>query len=126
MEIVASWAQCLALQRSADLLRTRVEVTVEGQNRELMSSMAASAQQQLHLSELAEGFSVGAITYYSLGLLGYVLKATDKVVGLPMPVEVLVGGSVPMVAVFMWFSIHKSKNTLLLMHGSKPNGNGKH
>ena len=44
---------------------------MEGQNRELMSSMAASSRQQLHLSELAEGFSVGAITYYSLGLLGY-------------------------------------------------------
>lgn len=54
----------------------------------------------------------------------YVLKATDKMFGLPVPYEVLVGGSVPMVAVFMWFSIHKSKNTLLLMHGGKA-GNGK-
>ena len=71
--------KCDALDRSAKLLRTRVEVAVEGQNRDLMASLAASAEQQLHFQELAEGFSVGAITYYSIGFMGYLLKATDKV-----------------------------------------------
>ena len=34
---------------------------------------------QLHFTELAEGFSVGAITYYTIGLNAYLLKAVDKV-----------------------------------------------
>jgi hypothetical protein len=37
-----------------------------------------------------------------------------------LKVEILLGALVPVIGVGMWFTIHKWKNTLLLMHGSKP------
>ena len=40
-----------------------------------------------------------AITYYSTGVLGYVCKAADKLGLLPVPQELALGMSVPLIAV---------------------------
>jgi hypothetical protein len=51
-----------------------------------------------------------------------------QAVGLPLPIEMMLGGMVPIVGLAMWSIIHKSKKALLLMHGSKTeetNGNRK-
>jgi len=61
------------------LLRTRIETHIENQNARLLTSMDRSAQMQLRLQHLVEGLSAVAISYYALGLLGYVLKALEKV-----------------------------------------------
>ena len=39
--------------------------------------------------------------------------------GLPIPLEMVIGGMVPVVGIGMWTVIHKSKGALMLMHGSK-------
>lgn len=65
------------VSRAADLLRTRVDLALEQQNQALLSSMERRARLQVRLQEVVESFSVVAITYYLLGILGYVFKGID-------------------------------------------------
>jgi uncharacterized membrane-anchored protein len=45
------------------LLRTRVEITRERQNQQLLTSMDRCARLQLRLQQAVEGLSVAAISY---------------------------------------------------------------
>ena len=62
------------LARAANLLRTRVDVEIERQNRDLLQSMNERTRLQLRLQQTVEGLSVAAISYYIVGLIAYVLK----------------------------------------------------
>ena len=53
--------------------------------------------------------SVVAITYYTTGVLGYPLKALDKLHMLPVPLEVALGMSVPLIAVGVYGFLHQMK-----------------
>jgi uncharacterized membrane-anchored protein len=57
--------------RIADLLRTKVDVAISVQNRSLLESMDKRADLQLRLQKTVEGLSVVAISYYAVGLVGY-------------------------------------------------------
>ncbi|MDE2517462.1 MAG: DUF3422 domain-containing protein [Rhodospirillales bacterium] len=61
------------LARGANLLRTRVDVAIEQQNRDLLRSMNARTALQLRLQHTVEGLSIAAISYYVLALIGHVL-----------------------------------------------------
>lgn len=61
------------IARTSQLLNTRVEVAAEVTNQNLLASMDRRATLQLRLQQAVEGFSVVAISYYLVGLLGYVL-----------------------------------------------------
>ena len=52
--------------RAANLLRTRVDIKLEGQNRDLLASMDRRARLQMRLQQTVEGLSVAAITYYAI------------------------------------------------------------
>jgi uncharacterized membrane-anchored protein len=56
------------LARAAQLLRTRVDVALEQQNRSLLEAMNERARTQLRLQQTVEGLSVAAITYYVASL----------------------------------------------------------
>ncbi len=60
--------------RAAELLRTRVDVERSAQNQKLLESMDRRADLQLRLQETVEGFSVVAISYYAVSLLGYLVE----------------------------------------------------
>ncbi len=62
-------AAALRVDRVSALLRTRVDVAVEGQNSALLNSMNERAAAQLRLQQTVEGLSVFAIAYYLTGLL---------------------------------------------------------
>ena len=62
------------LARAANLLRTRVDVEIERQNRDLLHSMNERTRLQLRLQQTVEGLSVAAISYYIVGLISYMLK----------------------------------------------------
>lgn len=59
--------------RASDLLRTRVDVERSAQNQDVLASMDRRADLQLKLQRTVEGFSVAAISYYSVNLLGYLI-----------------------------------------------------
>lgn len=68
--------------RAATLLRTRIDVALEEQNREVLASMNRRSAQQLRLQETVEGFSVVAISYYAVGLAALLLAPLAKLAGL--------------------------------------------
>lgn len=86
-----------------DLLRTRVGIVQELQNRRILESMNARAAQQLRLQLAVEGLSVAAISYYLVGLLGYAGKAA-KAAGLPINPDLALGVLVPVVAAGVWLA----------------------
>jgi uncharacterized membrane-anchored protein len=89
-----------------DLLRTRVSIVQETQNRQILQSMDRRAAQQLRLQQAVEGLSVAAISYYVVGLLGYAGKAA-KGLGLPVNPDVLTGALVPIVAGAVWLGLRR-------------------
>ncbi|MDE2165915.1 MAG: DUF3422 domain-containing protein [Alphaproteobacteria bacterium] len=56
--------------RASDMLRTRIDVTLAAQNRDLLLSMNRRARLQLRLQQTVEFLSIAAITYYGAGLVG--------------------------------------------------------
>lgn len=86
------------------LLRTRVGIRQERQNSQILESMNTRAAQQLRLQQAVEGLSVAAISYYLVGLLGYLLKGA-KAAGLPVDTELATGAAVPVLALGVWMGL---------------------
>lgn len=97
--------------RANNLLRTRVDILLEAQNRDLLASMDRRVKLQLRLQQTVEGLSVAAITYYSVGLLGYLFKAV-KDAGVPINDRLATGVSVPVVLAVIWLAMHRVKKAL--------------
>ncbi len=97
--------------RIGSLLRARVEVGLEQQNRDLLNSMNERARIQVKLQETVEGLSVVAISYYAVGLAGYLFKAADSG-GLPVNVGLMTGLSVPVIAGLVWYGVRKARRAV--------------
>ncbi|OYO29835.1 DUF3422 family protein [Janthinobacterium sp. PC23-8] len=104
-------AMAQRIANTNDLLRTRVGIVQELQNRQILQSMNARAAQQLQLQQAVEGLSVAAISYYVIGLFSYTGKAA-KVMGLPVNPEILVGALVPFVAAGVWLGLRRMHHKL--------------
>jgi len=97
--------------RASDLLRTRVDVALEEQNRDLLESMDRRARVQLRLQETVEGLSVVAISYYLLGLVSYAAKSI-KAAGAPINTDITTGLSLPIVIGVIWFGMRRLRRAL--------------
>lgn len=97
--------------RLTSLLRARVEVSLQEQNRRLLQSMDRRARLQLRLQETVEGLSVIAIGYYGVGLVGYALKGLEKA-GLPIDATIGMAISAPFVVGLTWFLLKRIKRRL--------------
>jgi uncharacterized membrane-anchored protein len=89
-----------------DLLRTRVGIVQEQQNRKILQSMNTRAAQQLRLQQAVEGLSVAAITYYVAGLFQYAGKGL-KAVGVQINPELVTGLLIPIIAGAVWFGLRR-------------------
>ncbi|PWU70868.1 DUF3422 domain-containing protein [Ochrobactrum sp. POC9] len=98
------------LARSTSLLRSWIDVELERLNANLLNSMDRRAQLQLRLQQTVEGLSVAAISYYVVGLVGYVLKSASSLGFHPLPPEVLTGLTVPLVVLGIWFLVRHIRN----------------
>jgi uncharacterized membrane-anchored protein len=99
--------------QASALLATRVGIAREQQNQALLASMDRRAKLQLRLQQTVEGLSIAAIVYYVAGLIGYVAKAI-KGVGAPVDPDVVVGVSIPVVAVLMIWTVRRMRRKLKL------------
>src|SRR5579872_1775320 len=82
--------------RASDMLRTRIDVTLAAQNRDLLLSMNRRARLQLRLQQTVEFFSIAAITYYGAGLVGDVAHGA-AVLGFRVDEPLAVAISVPVI-----------------------------
>jgi len=103
----------LKLSRAADLLRTRVEVEMAVQNRNLLDSMNTRTRQQLRLQQTVEGLSVAAISYYIVGLFYYVAQAAKGHLPEGFQPQVVTGMFVPFAVLFVWWTVRhiRSRNS---------------
>jgi uncharacterized membrane-anchored protein len=99
------------ISRATRLLATRVQVTAEEQNASLLESMNTRARTQLRLQQTVEGLSVVALSYYVLGILGYVFKGI-KEAGAPIDPNIAVAVlAIPTIGV-VWLFMQRVKATL--------------
>ncbi|WP_334175931.1 DUF3422 domain-containing protein [Pseudoxanthobacter sp.] len=92
------------LARAANLLRTRVDVELERQNRDLLHSMNLRGRLQLRLQQTVEGLSVAAISYYVVSLIAKVAEGLHAE-GLPVAPELTTALSVPAVVLAIWWVV---------------------
>ena len=100
------------LSRADSLLRTRVTMTQERNNAEILVSLNQRAAVQLRLQQTVEGFSTVAISYYLLGLSNYLFKSLDKL-GFPVNVDIASGIAIPVVIVTVWFGVRRIRHSLV-------------
>jgi uncharacterized membrane-anchored protein len=94
------------LARAANLLRTRVDVELERQNRDLLRSMNERTRLQLRLQATVEGLSVAAISYYVVGLFGYVVKGLHDQ-GAPVDISLATALFVPVAVAAIWWVVRR-------------------
>lgn len=106
------------LGRASALLRTRVDLSMEGQIRDLLKSMDNRAHVQLRMQETVEGLSVVVLSYYLLGIVGYGLKAL-KAAGQDINVELLTGIAIPFVVIAVYFVVRGVRSVIGKLHREK-------
>lgn len=95
------------LARAANLLRTRVDVEQERQNQELLQSMNTRTRLQLRLQATVEGLSVAAISYYVVGLFGYVVKGAHDSGLVHVEPSYATAAFVPFAVLFIWWLVRR-------------------
>lgn len=95
-------------ERAATLLRTRIDVTLEEQNRAVLASMNDRTARQLRLQETVEGLSVVAIGYYAVSLATILVEPLAKGVGMsPTLAKALL--VLPVIGL-VWLFVRRVKN----------------
>ena len=96
------------ISRAGQLQRSQTELSLQIQNRDLLTSMNKRTSAQLRLQQTVEGLSLAALTYYGVGLVGYVAE------GLPLGISstVIKAVSVPVIALSVYIIIKRVRRAL--------------
>lgn len=89
------------VSRAITLLNSMVGMMQTRQTNQMMREVSQNAAIQVRLQEAVEGFSIFVISYYAIGLLGYMLGAA-KAAGAPIDHVVVTGAVAPVVLVTVW------------------------
>ena len=100
------------IARTADLMRTRVDLTLEEQNQELLKSMDRRATLQLRLQHTIEGLSVVAISYYAIGVASTLVKAVAEA-GLAINHTLVTGLIAPFIILGTIIGVHRIRRTIV-------------
>ncbi len=98
------------LSRATGLVRSWIDVELERQNSDLLTTMNRRAEMQLRLQQTVEGLSVAAISYYIVGLIGYGAKAISHDL-LPVDPAVITGLSVPLAVLGVWWVVRRIRKS---------------
>ena len=97
------------INRAGALLRTQTELVIQRQNRDLLQSMDQRAKHQLRLQQTVERLSIAAVTYYGVGLVGYIASSLP-IDNWGLSLAHVKGLSVPLIAIAVWLAIRKMKD----------------
>ncbi len=101
------------INNAGQLLRTRVDMTIERQNQALLTSMDLRAKTQLRLQETVEGLSIVAITSYIVGLIGSITKAINTTDGINLNPTLITGVSIPVVLIIVALAVRRMHKKIL-------------
>lgn len=99
------------IARNSQLLRTRVDIELEGQNQALLAQMNSRAKLQLRLQETVEGLSIVAITYYGSQLVNYLSKGAKSWLA-PLSPEILTALSIPLIAGGAYLGLRRMRKSV--------------
>lgn len=99
------------VSRASGLLRTRIDIGIAEQNRDLLASMDRRARLQLRLQQTVEGLSIVVLSYYGVGLVGYLAKGL-KQAGVALNVDLVTGIAVPLVVGLVFAGIYHRRRKL--------------
>lgn len=111
------------IERAGDLIRTRVDLKLEEQNRRLLASMNRRSRIQLRMQETVEGLSIAAISYYGVSLLGYLFDALEPL-GLPINTQIATAVAVPLVVGSVWWVTRRIKKFIVEASDPEREGQG--
>jgi uncharacterized membrane-anchored protein len=94
------------LTRANALVRSWIDVELERQNGALLQAMNHRAELQLRLQQTVEGLSVAAISYYVIGLFGYLVKAFVHE-GDRIEPATITGAFVPVAVLAVWYVMRR-------------------
>jgi len=103
------------IARNSQLLRTRVEVELEGQNQMLLEQMNQRAKLQLRLQETVEGLSIVAITYYGSQLIHYLSRGVQQHIA-PLTPEIITAVAIPVIAVTVFLGLRRMRKAVAAEH----------
>ena len=95
------------ISNAGQLLRTRVDITIERQNQALLTSMDLRAKMQLRLQETVEGLSIVAITSYVVSLIGTMTKAANTTEWVNVNPTLVTGLSIPVVLILVALGVRR-------------------
>lgn len=93
------------VQRGIELLDARITLAIQTQNRSVLDGISQTARSQYRLQLTVEGLSIIAISYYALGILGYVFEGLHEV--LPFTKGEMLALSAPLVILGVFFGIRR-------------------
>lgn len=94
------------LERAIDLLRTRADVTIEHQNRDILHAMSDRSKLQIRLFQVVELIALAVVSYYIVSLGAYVLKAVNFFTPI-VESDLVLAGMVPIVFIVVWFILRR-------------------
>lgn len=96
------------LDRSTALVRTKVDMKMQEQNKKVLENMNKRALRQYQLQKTVEGLSVAAVSYYIVGLLNYMSKGfhVDRYIDLKLLTAIFV----PIVVLGVWAIDHRVRS----------------
>jgi len=98
------------VSRTTQILRTRIEFVNERQNQALLASMDRRAKLQLKLQQTVEGLSLVVLTYYAVGLLGYMTKGLGAI-GFDVSTDLVSAVAVPAIAGLLFVAIRRARRS---------------
>ena len=98
------------VQRSIELLDATITVSIQTQNQEVLDTILQTAQSQYRLQETVEGLSIIAISYYALGILGYIAEGAHEF--MPVDKPVLLTVLAPVVILVVFFGMRRLRRTI--------------
>lgn len=99
------------VSRATQLLDSMVDMVQKKQNQAILERMAERANLQLRLQQSVEGFSIVAISYYAVGLLGYLLKS-GEILGFDVNPDLLTGIAAPAILALVWLAVRSVKRRI--------------
>ncbi len=102
--------------RATQLLSTRIGITRETQNQQVLESMNQRAAAQLRLQATVEGLSVAAITYYIVALIKILADGLVES-GWPIDAGIVTAISIPVVGGLVFTAVRKVRRSVVRQTG---------
>lgn len=91
------------IERAVELLNVRIGLDVQIQNKAVLQTIAKTAHSQFQLQRTVEGLSTIAISYYTIGILGYVLAVPLEMLAIEKTLVLSIAA--PFVLIGVWLMV---------------------